>query len=66
MSRKETKEEMDLRIQAEEELLRIRFERQSTCSHWRCTPTEWWWSTGKIRTLRCDECDLEQYFEEDA
>lgn len=64
MSRKLTPEEQDIKFEAEQELLRIRRERQEQCCHWHCHPTEWWWSNGKIRTLRCDECEDEQYFEE--
>jgi len=64
MSRKETPQQFDARMQAEEELLLIRQERQARCAHWNCHPTEWWWSNGQIRTLRCDECEAEQYFEE--
>jgi len=66
MSRRETQAQLDLRLAAEEELLRIKQERQAQCGHWHCHPTEWWWSNGKIRTLRCDECEAEQYFEEFA
>jgi hypothetical protein len=65
MSLKRTQEEEDQLMEAEAELSRIKFETQNSCSHWRCSPIEWWWSNGRIRTLRCDECDLEKYFEED-
>jgi hypothetical protein len=64
MSRKLTPEEEDLKLQAEEELRRIKQERQEGCCHWHCHPTEWWWSNSRVRTLRCDECEAEQYFEE--
>lgn len=65
MSRKKTVEERIAeaeRLDAEAvELAR----RQSECDHWRCQPTEFWWSTGKVRELTCDECGKTKFFEED-
>lgn len=65
MSRKKTVEEQVAeaeRLYAEEARLALK---QSECYHWSCQPTGFWWSTGKVRELTCDECGKTKFFEED-
>ncbi|MGG9131225.1 hypothetical protein [Enterobacter hormaechei] len=43
-----------------EEAERQRLEKQETCSHYSCQPTEWHWS-GAIRVMYCPDCELTEY-----
>lgn len=66
MSRKKTVEEQIAeaeRLDAEAaELAR----QQRECCHWSCQPTEFWWSTGKVRELTCNDCGETKFFEEEG
>lgn len=65
MSRRKTQAELDVDAEAELTLQQQRYRQQQECSHWDCAPSEWWFSTGVVRTMRCNECgaenDLSEY-----
>lgn len=64
MSRRKTQAELDAEAEAADaEASRIAHE-QAECSHWDSAPFEWWFSTGAIRTIRCNECGAENDFPE--
>lgn len=65
MSRRKTQAELDAEAELESALAHKRHQQQQDCSHWGCAPSEWWFSTGQVRTMRCNECGAENDFAED-
>lgn len=64
MSRKKTQAEIDAQFEEEEQERHELATKRRDCCHWSCTPTEWHWATGTVRTLVCDDCGEQNDFEE--
>lgn len=59
MSRKETDEEFEARMQAEH----AKLTKQDNCYHFDCKPVSWYWS-GQIREMLCSDCGKVDHREE--
>lgn len=58
--KRQEQEKADAEMTKREEAERQRLEKQETCSHYSCQPTEWHWS-GAIRVMYCPDCELSEY-----
>lgn len=66
MSKKPTLEEQIAEAEAADAAVAAKYKEQQACVHWRATPTEWWWGTGKVREMTCLECDATRCFNENG
>lgn len=53
----------DAALWRQEEKERQQREKQESCAHYHCEPTEWHWS-GAVREMTCRDCGLRDYREE--
>lgn len=60
MSRKETEDEFNARIDREN----AEAQQRANCDHYNCEPVEWYWS-GAIQTMHCRDCGEREWRSEE-